>query len=328
MIETVFRTEDVSPADRFGLWREHMAKSLCSMDVSSDHADDFRADMRLLQLGTVSVWSTTVQPVRIRRGPRLIRRSDPELYHLTLPLRGTNGITHVDREATHGPYDMHVMDSSRPTEIHVLDGPEPARMVGLDVPKALLPLPVGHIDRLLARRLSGHEGIGALLAGFLTRLIQDTASYRPSDGPRLEVVLVDLLSALLAQHIDADGPLASETHQQALTFRIRAFIRQHLHDPRLTPPAIAAAHQISLSYLHRLFQADGVTVAAWIRSQRLERARRDLTDPVLRAAPIHRIAERWGFTSDSHFSRAFRTAYGLPPGEYRLQARTAEERPA
>ncbi|MDX3232223.1 hypothetical protein PV419_43035, partial [Streptomyces sp. ME19-01-6] len=98
--------------------------------------------------------------------------------------------------------------SSRPTEIHVLDGPEPAWMVGLDVPKALLSLPMGHVDRLLARRLSGHEGMGALLAGFLTRLIQDTASYRPSDGPRLEVVLVDLLSALLAQHLDADSSAA------------------------------------------------------------------------------------------------------------------------
>ncbi|WP_275561516.1 helix-turn-helix domain-containing protein [Streptomyces sp. 5-6(2022)] len=319
MIETVFRADGVSAADRFDLWREHMVKSLCPMDMSSDHTADFRADMRLLQLGSVSVWPTTVQPVRFRRTVRLIRRSDPELYHLSLPLQGTNGIAHVDLETIHGPYDMHMVDSSRPFDIHVLTSPAPVRMVGLEVPKALLPLPPRAVDRLLARRLPAREGVGALLAGFLTLLVQDTASYGPADGPRLERVLVDLLSAVLAHHVDADDTLSPDTQRRILTLRIHAFIQQHLHDPGLTPSAIAAAHQISLSYLHRLFRTDGITVSAWVRRQRLERARRDLADPALRNLSAQRIAARWGFTHYPHFSHAFRTTYGLPPRDYRRQ---------
>ncbi|MDT3398091.1 helix-turn-helix domain-containing protein, partial [Streptomyces sp. B1866] len=47
---------------------------------------------------------------------------------------------------------------------------------------------------------------------------------------------------------------------------------------------------------------------------------RDLADPALRALPIHGVATRCGFTHPSDFSRAFRTAYGISPREFRAQA--------
>ncbi|MEU8352550.1 helix-turn-helix transcriptional regulator, partial [Streptomyces sp. NPDC048845] len=86
--------------------------------------------------------------------------------------------------------------------------------------------------------------------------------------------------------------------------------------------AVAAAHHISLSYLHRLFaqRAHGETVAATIRSRRLEHARRDLENPALRTTPLYAIAARWGLPRAGEFSRAFKSAYGISPGEYRLRA--------
>lgn len=109
------------------------------------------------------------------------------------------------------------------------------------------------------------------------------------------------------------------TRQRALALRIQSYIAAHLQEPDLTPGVVAAVHHISVSHLHRLFQTKGVTVAAWIRQQRLERARRDLADPTLRTVRVHRIAEQWGFTHHAVFTRAFRTAYGIPPSEYRTR---------
>ncbi|MER6693577.1 helix-turn-helix domain-containing protein [Streptomyces minutiscleroticus] len=320
MIETVFRADELSAADRLDFWREHMAKTLCPMDMDCDRTADFEADMRLLQLGSVSVWPMTVTPVRFRRTVKLIRRSDPELYHVTIPLMGSNGISHADLEALHGPYDMHIVDSSRPFDIHVVDSLTPARMVGIEVPKALLPLPPRAIERLLARKLSTQEGMGALLAGFLTELVKDTAPYGPTDGPRLQTIIVDLLSAVLAHQIDADGILSPDTHRRTKILQIQSFIQRHLRDPNLSPSTVATAHHMSLSYLHRLFQDDGITVSAWIRRQRLERIRRDLTEPALFSISVQRIAAQWGMTSYPHFSRIFRATYGLPPKDYRQQA--------
>ncbi|GHH89757.1 hypothetical protein GCM10017771_41830 [Streptomyces capitiformicae] len=115
--------------------------------------------------------------------------------------------------------------------------------------------------------------------------------------------------------------LPEETRQRGTAERVRSFIRQNLHDPELAPPVVAAAHHISLSYLHRIFQQEspGETVGAWIRGRHLEGARRDLADPALRGLPGHALAARWGYPRASDFTRAFRPAYGLPPTEYRFQ---------
>lgn len=111
--------------------------------------------------------------------------------------------------------------------------------------------------------------------------------------------------------------VAAETGQQASLRGVKAFIDGNLGDPRLTPGEIAAAHHISLRQLYRLFTAENSTVAEWIRARRLERCRRELTDPAMADRTIAAVAARWGFTSDAHFSRLFRTTYGLSPGAYR-----------
>ncbi|MGW2259747.1 AraC-like ligand-binding domain-containing protein [Streptomyces sp. NPDC004749] len=304
------------------MWRERMITARCPLDMAPVRTDDFAADTHTLRLGAVSVWqttATTAAPVHFRRTKALIRRSDPELYHLTLPLRGSDSVTQAGHDTVHGPYGMHIVDSSQPFDLRWHAHQPLTRMVGFEIPKSRVPLPADVMDRMLVRRLPGHEGVGALLAGMLTRLVRGTAAYRSSDGPRLETVLTDLFTAVLANQTETQDRLPTESRTQVLTLRIRTFIQQHLNDPRLDPRAIASAHNISLSYLHRLFQSEHVTVSALIRRQRLERARRDLSDPALRTTPIHRIAARWGFTTPEHFTRAFRAAYGLAPRDYRHQ---------
>lgn len=153
-------------------------------------------------------------------------------------------------------------------------------------------------------------------------------SWGPAEAPRLGMVVVDLVAAWLALELDAEAAVPEESRRRAMAENVQAFIRRNLHDPELSPSAIASAHHISVSYLHRVFseQSQGETVAAWIRAQRLEKAHRDLANPALHALPIHAVGARWGICRASDFSRAFRAAYGLSPSEHRHQAlsRTGE----
>ncbi|GAA4155192.1 helix-turn-helix domain-containing protein [Actinomadura keratinilytica] len=319
MLETVFRTEDVPPADRFDYWREFLSATHAPMELSSEYAGDFRAWQRNLHLGEVTVWPTSFQPLVLHRTPKLIRQSDPEAFHLSLILNGTGTADWGDRRAAYAPYDLHVQDTSRACTIRAVGGGSMLRCVGVEIPRRLLPLPDGLAGRLVGGGLTGRSGFGGLLTGFLLQLARNTGAYGPADGPRLGGVLVDLVGAMFAHVLDAERALAPETRTRTLLMRIRAYIAEHLHDPDLTPAAVAAAHHISRSYLHRLFRAEGVSVATWIRMQRLERARRDLADPRMAAVPVHQIAARWGFTYHSAFTRAFRTAYGTAPSEYRRE---------
>ncbi|MFF5532471.1 helix-turn-helix domain-containing protein [Streptomyces cinerochromogenes] len=334
MIGTVFRSEDVPADERFGRWRELIDQSRAN-DASSPHAADFRAELRVMELGPVTVWRTAFSPATFRRTRRRIRRNDAELYHLSLLTDGRLTLVHErGGTATIGAGGVLVDASRQACTSHAYASaataegrPGVVAGVGVDLPKNLLPLPPRQVERLLGHGLSARTGPGTLLADFLIGLDRQAEALRPTDGPRLGTVTLDLVSAFFAHALDAEAALPAETRYEVLGRRIRTFIEQHLSDPELTPSTVAAAHHISLSHLHRVFgeQAPGETVAAWIRTQRLERIRADLADPALRDRPIHALAARWGMPRASHFTRAFRAAYGLSPRDYRGTARRSEQ---
>jgi AraC-like DNA-binding protein len=321
MIETVFRSDELPVGDRFEWWRELTSRTLTPTVISSDRADDFRASVRLLELGAVQVSVLSYPSLRSRRTPALVRRSDPELYQLALTLRGGQSISHCGGEALVGAGDLLLYDTSHPWDARVFpeDGGAVEGII-VNLPRTAFPLPAAKVDRLLAVPLPGGTGMGALLSQFLTGMVAESASCRPQDAVRLGAVTVDLITAFLAHHADTEDAVPPESRQQALMVSIHSFIERNLGDPQLSPAAVAAAHPISVRYLHRLFQRQGISVSAWIRQRRLERCRRELGDPLLAELPIRAIAARWGWRRPEEFSKAFRVAYGTTPRDYRHRA--------
>ncbi|GAB2844469.1 helix-turn-helix domain-containing protein [Actinoallomurus bryophytorum] len=318
MIETVFRSEDVPPAERFAYWQEMATRAHTPTMIRSDHEADFRATVRNLHLGAVQVSALTYPPIQVSRTPKLIRQFDPERFQLWLNLKGTIVINQGGRSAELGPQDLVLFDTWRPYNGRT----DAVAGIVLEFPRVLMPINPDALRELAVVRLPAGEGLGALLSRHLTGLAAEAAHYRPADTARLSGITLDLLAALYAHHLEADTLLPLETRQQALCAQIHDFIQQRLGDPDLTPECIAAAHRISTRSLYKIFQGQGLTVAAWIRQRRLERCRHDLTRPELSRVPIHAIAARWGFTNNAHFSRVFRTAYGISPRDYQHLTRS------
>ena len=320
MREAVFRSEDLPEADRFTWWREMACQAHAPTLVRSDHEADFRATLRVLDFGAMQISSLTHPSMRVRRTWKTIRQSDPEMYCLALPARGRMRFVQCDREVEFGAQDLMFYDASRPFHGWAgADGDDIAQVI-VQIPRDALPLPAAKLSRLAATRLSGTEGIGALLSGHLGQLIRQAGHYTASDTARLSSLTLDLFAAVCAHHLEAGAHLSPEARRQALQAQIRDFIRQRLGDPDLTADTIAAAHHISTRYLYKLFQDQHPSIASWIRQRRLERCLHDLADPQLRSRPIRSIAARWGFTDGAHFSRVFRAAYGMSPRDYRMSA--------
>ncbi|MFI0937545.1 AraC family transcriptional regulator [Streptomyces sp. NPDC021020] len=316
--EMVFRSEDVAVADRFDLWHDLMSSTHAPMDLTSDSAADFRGTLRLMDLGGITLWPASFPQLTFHRTPSRIRQSDPETVNLSLVVHG-DALTHwpdrPQRAIRVGDFHMNV--SSVPMDVCGF-GPW-IEMIGVEVPRSSLSLPWDRVRDVLGRDLQGRTGIGALVAQFLTQVTSHTGDYRQADAPRLGRVLADLVSAQFAQVLDAEDGLPPETRTRSLTLELMAFIRRHLADTDLTPSSVAAARHISRSHLHRLFQAQGTTVAAYIREQRLEGARRELADGA-GEIPVHAIAARWGFKDHATFTRSFRAAYGVAPRDFRHAA--------
>ncbi|MGI5170149.1 helix-turn-helix domain-containing protein [Spirillospora sp. CA-253888] len=320
----VISTGEAPAGDRFDFWREVSSRTWVPYDLRCEpHLESrFQARIDISSFGPVQTTLMTTTPHSVLRTPALIRRDDPEVFKLSCNVRGRAMLAQDGRYADLDVGDLVLYDTSRPYLAGLVPEAPVSRLLILRFPRSALPLPDRDLRNLSAVRIPGDHGIGALSSQFLLRLARHMDELSPSDAARMSTLTLDLLTAALAHALEAHDAVPAPIRQRALTARIHAFISAHLGDADLTPATIAAAHHISVRYLHKLFREQDRTVAGWIRERRLERCRRDLAEPRLAARPINAIAARWGFTSPAHFSQTFRGAYGLSPRQFREQCAT------
>lgn len=120
--------------------------------------------------------------------------------------------------------------------------------------------------------------------------------------------LAEFVGALAPRPVALKGGLAPH-----ILRRLDDWIDAHLEGPiRLSE--LAALTDLSSFHLHRMFRASrGMTLHAWITERRIARAKTLLSSP----APLIQIADACGFASQSHFSRAFKTATSATPAGWR-----------
>ncbi|MEU8518966.1 helix-turn-helix domain-containing protein [Streptomyces sp. NPDC048577] len=311
--------------DRFDWFCEAVSSEVMPVTLSSRHPAGFRAGITDVDLGVVRLSSVACSPVLSRRTPAHIRRGDPENLQLALITRGVFRISQRGSESVISG-GLVLTDTSRPSEGACADGQ--VETVMLQIPRASLALRPDRVDRLLARNLTADTGSGAILAGFLTTLLAHASPCGPQELRAMGSVALELATACLAQQLGDPGLAPAEARAQEARQRVHRFIENNLGDPDLTPQAIADRHGISLRTLHTLFGDQPLTVAAHIRRSRLERAHADLARAELGTHPVQAIAARWGFSSATAFSRAFREAFGLTPTEHRALHRAAPARDA
>lgn len=309
------RSRDVPITDRFGWWCDLAARDLVPTEITSEHAADFQASATLLELGQVQVSVLEFPTLRSVRTHRLIRCSDPEMWELALVSGGSMAIEQNRSGTCVEEDDLLLYDTSRPFDTTVVRGL--ARAVILHLPRVAVPLPEQALSNLVARRLPSRTGPGALLGQFLEGLAEQAATLQAAQAERLGSAAADLAVAFLASLTNADDHLPPQTRQGALLHEVKTFIVRNVRETQLSPTEIAEAHHISVRYLHHLFRQDKQSVGSFVRELRLERCRADLTDPRLAGLGVGEVGARWGFPDAAVFSRAFKAAYGIPPGEHR-----------
>ncbi|MEU6226364.1 helix-turn-helix domain-containing protein [Streptomyces sp. NPDC047042] len=207
--------------------------------------------------------------------------------------------------------------------------PDACGMTVFRLPRSYLELSEADWDQLTGTRVAGDAGLGGLVSDFLSVLSAGADTHAPQVIHQLTRNTVDLLVVLVmellqgAQRNDPAGPSARDE----MLSHVRAYIEQHLPDPDLSPQSIARANHISVRYLHKLFQADGITVGQWVRQRRLDCCRRDLSRAPNRRITVAAVAHRWGFTSAAHFSRVFRATYGMTPTDWQALGGCRRVRP-
>ena len=149
----------------------------------------------------------------------------------------------------------------------------------------------------------------------ISKHIQDVDTFllRP-----VEIALSEFLVTTLTQQsmLDAFGSSAKLAHYQ----RICQEIDSRLREPDLNLQGLAQSQHVSPRYIQKLFEAAQTSFGSYVRTRRLERCRCELENPKYAHLSISDICFRWGFNDAAHFSRSFRSTFGMTPRECRLQA--------
>jgi AraC-like DNA-binding protein len=311
-----FDARGIPVADREEVVRATVSRTLAPLEI------DFMADrgpaatsLAITDLTELTVWSVTSTAVKVHY--KALPRDDfkPSLF-LGLQMMGSCVVVQRDREMTLRPGDLAVWDSTNPFIIADADGLSQHKF---RIPLDRLALPVDIIRQISTVRLCPDHPISDMAVAYFHRLASRPGEFDRPGGEVVSQPGIDLLRAAITTHLDA-AEFGKEALQATLFVRIMEYVQLHLQEPDLGAGRIAAEHHISVRQLYRILAAEGLSLGDWIRTRRLEGARRDLALTFLHD-PISAVARRWGFTDASSFARMFRTTFGVSPSEWRELAR-------
>ncbi|MEU8515083.1 helix-turn-helix domain-containing protein [Kitasatospora sp. NPDC048722] len=320
-MSVVLDTAAIPPADRAEYWHEAVSRTFIPLDVSLLEGSPTPARISSHRLGDLQVSRVRSGPQRVVRSAGLIARGGEDHLTLALQHRGTARLVQDDCQVLLRPGAFAISDAGRPFAKELQESFD---FTAFHWPRSAVGISEEDLRVLTARPFDAGEGTARLVTTYLGRLSRAADALEPDVAGRLATTALDLLAALACELRGRSVPEPPEPSLVTLA-RVKDHILRHLGDPGLSPERIAAAHHVSVRYLHKLFRYEDATVARWIQRQRLDMCRRELARPAGRAT-VAAVAGRWGFVSASHFSRAFRAAYGVSPREW--QAGTGSGLPA
>ncbi len=305
-------TKNLPDTKKFLRWRDffcdyyHEVDFLCNFDCPFE-AEISETRFGQLALSRLSACGYKASNMKCRR-PEDPKRNVQIIYQVC----GSSFLYQDDRSVTLGPNDIVCFDNTRSS----LFSADEFELLLLYVPYDLWNRRFGRSEQVTARVLNAGTGMGAVLGNYLQQLqlLKENEDLITNNG--LENATLSLIAAAIGSLVpESESP--KHTRRMALLFQAKMFIEKNLHNLDLNRHNIAAALDISESYLQALFRYENQSVDKWIWEMRLEKCRRDIANPMLSEKSLSEIAFTAGFNSFPHFSRKFKEAFQMTASEYR-----------
>lgn len=313
----LFSTDQVPVKSRLEYWRDAVCEVFFQLDIDVDTRPDptMGFDGCILQhaTGALNFSEVIVDGHTAIRGKRQLSMSTEDCFLLIVQRGGKTLIEQDGRRACLEAGQFALFDSTRPYEMHL---PEHIHHQVLKIPGSVLRDTIRGVERFTARAIAGDSGAGRIFLGLMGLLRENIQALDQRGIASVADSLVDLLSATIGTLPEAQTRLPTNIelyHRE----RVKQAARERLFDPDLSVELIANSVQLSLRYVHKLFESEPMTLAAWIWHERLEAARRILASPTNNHRSLTEISYAVGFKDLAHFSRMFKSIYGLTPREFR-----------
>lgn len=297
----------VKPGDSFERWHQVTCQDFSLTDCDHVRIPKFRGGILGHQFDRLTVndiWLSTEMDERlcVMRRATDVRRDPRDYFMLWLVLDGEVVLTHGDQQADLTKGDLALHDQSQP---FTLAFSASAQATIVSIPRAQLTSRLPDAHRLAARRIPARMTSSSFARSIVQQLRRGGDPAGGEGVARLSSCALDVISIAIEQ--STCGELAQDRRLAG----IKKYIISNLHDSHLSVDKIALANNVTPRTLSRIFAQENTTPIRWLWQQRLAASYKALSEGQIKQ--VTEAALSFGFADLSHFSRAFKSAFGHPP---------------
>lgn len=310
-----YGTIAVRPDDCFDYWHHFTCRTYSFTECRLHSDRQFSAQISIRKFGALAFSHATSRfsdLIELTRTPHNVLSDARDDFMLFLPLQDDVVLAQDGREARASGGDLVLYDQARPFRLQVRH--QDTMLVS--IPRPLLMSRTSKAPEMTARRIGGRSRLGALTGSVMHRLAQLEDSLDEKVLERLAASALDILATAL--EAEFCGAERAEPRQQRKLDQVKRYVLANLHDTSLDLRTIASAQNLAPRTLNRLFAAEGTTPIRWLWRQRLNASYRALAEG--HVTQVTDAALNFGFTDLSHFSRAFKEAFGTLPHALRQRS--------
>lgn len=307
-------TEEVTRKERLPYWNDLVGNILGRLEMVSPQAHSFNGTISYSKQSCLPIATVASTQLQVLRPERFISDAKEDVFKVNFHLKGQAVLCQAGHVTALKPGQWVIYDNTRPYELHFHSDYQQLLFL---VPRQQLLDQIATIDHLITRPLSSQAGTGKILFDTAHSILQQSDLLPPLVASHMSKMLLDLLILSLNERANTESTFIHSIPSRLM--QVKQFIEEHLQDPSLSVEMIAQALYLSKRTLHSLFHETEITISRYIWQRRLEKCYHALATPQHANRNISEIAFSWGFNSSSHFSRLFKSQYGISARQYRLQ---------
>ena len=299
----------VAAGDSIDHWHDVTCRDYSASEYKRGTGEPFSASIARRQFGALSlsgVSSAGFGAASLIRSASDIRKDPRDHFMVFLVEEGGVSVSQEGREMTARAGDLFLYDQARP---FTLEFQESYSGIMLNIPRPMLETRLPSAGRLIANRISGESKLGELAGTIIRQIMGLDEQLKDPTIDRLGGSALDILATTLDAQASNELLLTSRHHR--LLEQVKGYMLAHLHEAGMDLETIARAQNMAPRTLNRVFATEGTTPIRWLWQQRLSASHRALTEG--RVRNVTEAALNFGFSDLSHFSRAFKSAFGKSP---------------
>ncbi|NTV71968.1 MAG: helix-turn-helix domain-containing protein [Azonexaceae bacterium] len=317
MLSREFSTMSQPVESRQAFWANTTASFFGNLDAKFDSTDNDDFDARLVayQMDSLKIFRVIGPAHRVWSKPATLDSPVADFYKLVLQVKGSSVVEQCNKSIVLTSGEWTIYD---PRLSYAISNRESMEVLVLLIPRhPLRTFKLGEVQC----PLSGHpelESMQTLFSNFLRSLSLLLPTLPDASASTFaDTTMALLVSTLATRQTQSD---LQRCNPDVMRVRVKQFIHSHLVNTELSIEMIAQELNCSKRYLHRIFEDEGVTLDRYIWNARLERCRDELTSRSEGIGSISKVAFAWGFNSNAHFCRTFKSRFGVSPRDFQAAA--------